>query len=498
MAGLLDGMDKQTAIGLIMAGNGMMNSNPRAGLLGSLGGGLQGFAQGLLSQQQQEKEDARQAQQDARQARLDDSNLALQQAQAQHYMNGGGSSDGYHQPIQTAQGWAKYNPNTREYELINLNDKPALPVTADPMLAGEMQRAKEGEKVGNVTLGDGSVVPMQHKASVPTLQQVPQQPILSLPVDKSKEWAQSVLPSIIRVESGGNPNAVSSKGAVGLTQIMPATGVNPGYGIAPLQNQSPEEQKRFAVDYLSAAYQHFNGDEAKAISSYNQGIGATDKHGITNQSYVNQVLVRGGDKIIDASNPVTQATIQGAQAIAPQIAQHIGQSSAAKKSIEVAGNVAQKTAELQIESQQKKLDQAAKEVKSSGRAIDLIKQASEKIPLATGSGMGNMVDSAAGFFGIDTKGSTEAAALKSIGANLTASMPRMEGPQSDADRKYYEQMAGSIGDPLVSPAKKKAMLAEIMKIQQRYQQQDVPQQQSQPQQQNRQPPHIDDLVGKYL
>ena len=61
-----------------------------------------------------------------------------------------------------------------------------------------------------------------------------------------------LIDALIQQESGGNNNAVSSRGAEGLAQIMPKTGQNPGYGVTPLRNKSSQEQRRFATDYFDA------------------------------------------------------------------------------------------------------------------------------------------------------------------------------------------------------------------------------------------------------
>jgi hypothetical protein len=82
-------------------------------------------------------------------------------------------------------------------------------------------------------------------------------------------------------ESGGL--LTSPKGARGITQVMPKTGVDPGYGVKPLQNETQEEYVRFGRDYLSAMLREFDGDTPKALAAYNAGPGRVKalikKHG---------------------------------------------------------------------------------------------------------------------------------------------------------------------------------------------------------------------------
>jgi hypothetical protein len=77
------------------------------------------------------------------------------------------------------------------------------------------------------------------------------------------------------VESGGDPNAVSEKGARGEMQVMPKTLKNPGFGVRPAQNDSPTELKRVGEDYFNALKKHY-GDEAIALAAYNHGTGNID------------------------------------------------------------------------------------------------------------------------------------------------------------------------------------------------------------------------------
>lgn len=81
-------------------------------------------------------------------------------------------------------------------------------------------------------------------------------------------------------ESGGNPNAVSPKGAFGRRQIMPATAADPGFGIKPFDFNAPDqdaENVRLGRDYLSTMLNRYGGDQEAALVAYNWGPGNADK-----------------------------------------------------------------------------------------------------------------------------------------------------------------------------------------------------------------------------
>jgi hypothetical protein len=82
--------------------------------------------------------------------------------------------------------------------------------------------------------------------------------------------------AIIKVESGGDPNAVSKKGALGRMQVMPATARNPGYGVKPAKNSSSGELERVGKDYYDAMYKKF-GDHRLALAAYNAGPTAVER-----------------------------------------------------------------------------------------------------------------------------------------------------------------------------------------------------------------------------
>lgn len=82
--------------------------------------------------------------------------------------------------------------------------------------------------------------------------------------------------AVMQQESGGDPNAVSPAGAQGLMQIMPGTQRDPGFGIMPARDGSPQENVRLGRDYLQKMLERYNGNQQLALAAYNAGPGRVD------------------------------------------------------------------------------------------------------------------------------------------------------------------------------------------------------------------------------
>jgi hypothetical protein len=126
---------------------------------------------------------------------------------------------------------------------------------------------------------------------------------------------------LVKQESGGNPNAVSPKGATGLTQVMPSTAVDPGYGVPSIfdladeqgvdyGNRTESEAARLLFDpdlnlqfgtlYANAMSKRFGGDPTLTAAAYNAGPGAVEQYGgvppyAETQGYVRNVAGGDGD-----------------------------------------------------------------------------------------------------------------------------------------------------------------------------------------------------------
>lgn len=88
----------------------------------------------------------------------------------------------------------------------------------------------------------------------------------------------------------------------------------------------------------------------------------------------------------------------------------------------------------------------------------------ETAPLPTGSGLGSLYDASAAFFGKTSGSADQAAALRSVAGTITSLMPRFKGADSEADRKYYIQMAGELGDDTLPIPRRLRALTEVRKL----------------------------------
>lgn len=101
-----------------------------------------------------------------------------------------------------------------------------------------------------------------------------------------------LLHAVVRTESAYNPSAVSSAGAVGLMQLMPATAAR--YGVSDIWD--PGQNLRGGARYLRDLLDLFEHDLRLALAAYNAGEGAVMRHGRQippypeTQSYVRKVL----------------------------------------------------------------------------------------------------------------------------------------------------------------------------------------------------------------
>lgn len=82
--------------------------------------------------------------------------------------------------------------------------------------------------------------------------------------------------TVEQVESRGNQNAVSPKGARGVMQLMPGTMRDPGFGVTPPRDNSEAENRRVGQEYLDAMHGRY-GDQKLALMAYNWGPGSVDK-----------------------------------------------------------------------------------------------------------------------------------------------------------------------------------------------------------------------------
>lgn len=96
----------------------------------------------------------------------------------------------------------------------------------------------------------------------------------SAPAPQLADIVQNIESNGKRFDANGQL-LTSNKGAQGEMQVMPGTSRDPGFGVAPAKDGSPEELARVGRDYIAAMQTRY-GDDAKALAAYNAGPGAVD------------------------------------------------------------------------------------------------------------------------------------------------------------------------------------------------------------------------------
>jgi hypothetical protein len=153
--------------------------------------------------------------------------------------------------------------------------------------------------------------------------QIPNRPAPAVFQDQINQHAQRngfdprILSNLVTQESGGDHSAVSGAGAKGITQIMPRTAVDPGFGVKPLQDNTWEEAVRFGADYLGALNKYYMKKGKSPEEAMNLALGAYN----WGPKNVDDWLAHGAD--LSKVPPETMGYIQNI--IGPLVQQQPGQ-----------------------------------------------------------------------------------------------------------------------------------------------------------------------------
>src|SRR5258708_2048251 len=109
-------------------------------------------------------------------------------------------------------------------------------------------------------------------ASAPRSEMPSSAEIRQMAVDRGLD--PDIIEKQIHQESGGDPKAVSSKGAIGPMQLMPHTAES--LGVDP---HDPVDNLHGGMSLMQTLLTRYGGDYEKALAAYNAGPHNVDKYG---------------------------------------------------------------------------------------------------------------------------------------------------------------------------------------------------------------------------
>lgn len=109
---------------------------------------------------------------------------------------------------------------------------------------------------------------------VPTPTLTPYDPLIEQYATRS-DVPVALVRAVVSVESGSNPTARSSAGAMGLMQLMPETATELGV----TDPYDPADNLRGGITYLKQLLDQYGGNEEIALAAYNAGPGAVERYG---------------------------------------------------------------------------------------------------------------------------------------------------------------------------------------------------------------------------
>lgn len=169
-------------------------------------------------------------------------------------------------------------PQAMQARMAEIRQKLGLNPTHDePVFQIPAEHGPQGGLQGQITSG-GSFAPFNPMGPGASVQSAATPASLKSLIEKAASdngVDPALLDALVAQESSYNPAAVSSKRAVGLTQLMPDTarslGVNDPF--------DPAQNLQGGAKYLAQMLKRFNGNVESALAAYNAGPGAVQRYG---------------------------------------------------------------------------------------------------------------------------------------------------------------------------------------------------------------------------